>query len=326
MSENIMDHCQTAKEKPSLREAQGYSGITKEKCIKMGFCFDDSIPNVPHCFSGTNPTKSVVLDLESLSKKYDTLLNEYNQVQVDYVNYLSILPKNLSQNNQQFATIKGSTFWGTKDLQTTNTTTLEECSALCSSTSSCSGATFNATAYGQPFCWLRTGDGTISTGLGGSDEYADYAIVSKGKQYLQNLQILNIQLTDINNKILSIINQAEPLYNEQDNQRTTKGELLKKNYYKLDGERKKINEIIHEYESLDEGQINGNLKIYSYYYYYILLLILVVILLFVLGGFYFGNKSNENIIASGGGILNNNTYIFIFLLILISLVVFFLKK
>ena len=42
-----------------------------------------------------NDTKSVVLNLETLSKEYDTVLIKYNQAQKNYVNYL----KNQSSNN-----------------------------------------------------------------------------------------------------------------------------------------------------------------------------------------------------------------------------------
>jgi hypothetical protein len=214
--------------------------------------------------------KSVILNLESLSKKYDTLLNEYNQVQTDYINSLT------KNKNEELTYINGSTFWGTNQLQTVNIDTLEQCSALCSSTSGCSGATFKKD---KSFCGLRTGDGPIVVG-----NTTDYAIVPKSKQYLQNLQILNSQMMDINNKILKIINKGD---SNVEIQLSKQNKLLNENYNKLNKEKIEIEKQIQKYETLNQAENIENIIVTKNYYWFVLLLLLVLLIIIV---FIFYNK------------------------------------
>lgn len=220
-----------------------------------------------------NSTKSNILDLESLTKKYDTLLIQYNQVQSDYINSLN--------NNNDLTSIQSSIFWGSGKINNSDSSidssidTLEKCSALCSKTSGCTGATFNKTDYGDPKCWLRSGDGEIITA--GPN---NYAIIPIAKKYLLTLKGLNRQLTETNNKILNLIQNNKYDYAAQLDERSKYYNLLKKNYDSLESERLNILDKINAFETLDDAQKNSTLKVNKNYGYYILLLLLAIICIF----------------------------------------------
>lgn len=217
-----------------------------------------------------NSTKSTILDLESLTKKYDTLLIQYNQVQSDYIN-------SLNNNNNDLTTIQSSIFWGSGKINNSDSSidTLEKCTALCSKTSGCTGATFNQTDYGDSKCWLRSGDGEVITA--GPN---NYAIIPVAKKYLLTLKGLNRQLTETNNKILTLIQNNKNDYAVQLEERSKYYNLLKKNYDSLESERLNILDKINAFESLDDFQKNSSLKVNKNYGYYILLLVLAIICIF----------------------------------------------
>lgn len=217
-----------------------------------------------------NSTKSTILDLESLTKKYDTLLIQYNQVQSDYIN-------SLNNNNNDLTSIQSSIFWGSGKINNSDSSidTLEKCSALCSKTSGCTGATFNQTDYGDPKCWLRSGDGEVITA--GPN---NYAIIPLTKKYLLTLKGLNRQLTETNNKILTLIKNNKNDYAVQLEERSKYYNLLKKNYDSLESERLNILDKINAFESLDDVQKNSSLKVNKNYGYYVLLLVLSFICIF----------------------------------------------
>jgi hypothetical protein len=135
-------------------------------------------------FSNPNSNNPTMLNLESLTKNYDTLLIQYNQLQNDYINYLQQNPSIIQQGktNLNLVNIPNSTFWGATTLSTSNVSNVDQCRALCSNTPGCSGATFNVTNNTQNNCFLSGGDGMI---IGGSA--TQYAIISKANQYLTTL-------------------------------------------------------------------------------------------------------------------------------------------
>uniref|UniRef100_A0A6C0DK32 Apple domain-containing protein n=1 Tax=viral metagenome TaxID=1070528 RepID=A0A6C0DK32_9ZZZZ len=232
----------------------------------------------------TISTRSTILDLESLSKKYDTLLIQYNQVQADYINSLN--------NKNKLTTIQGSIYWGSGKLaDTTNTKirTLNECSALCSKTTGCTGATYNKVDYGEPMCWLRSGDGNVITA--GPN---NYAIVPITKKYLLTLKSLNSQLTETNNKIMTLIQNNRNDFDTQINERSEYYNLLKKNYDNLESERLNILDKINSFDTLDEAQKTSNLKVNKNYGSYILLMILLFICVFFISKMVIGGINGDS--------------------------------
>jgi len=229
-------------------------------------------------FQNQKQNNSAILNLESLTKQYDTTLLQYNQVQSDYINYLQHTSSQLQgQPDLKLTSIPNSTFWGTAGVSSSNVSSVEQCSALCSRTPGCSGATYNVTNNNQNNCWLRSGDGPVITGTN-----KQYAIISKANNYLKTLEKLNIQLINLNNQIMKVLESNKSVFMEQDSKRFEKYNVLKEKYTKLEFERRKILNQLFKHQTIEEKQNQGELIVTSNYYNYILLLIIALICVFIL--------------------------------------------
>jgi hypothetical protein len=254
-------------------------------------------------------TKSIVLSLEILSKEYDTVLIQYNQAQADYINYLKSQPTN-EKDSDPLVDIKGTTFWGTDKLNEGIATDVEECKAMCSSSTECTGATFN---LDKEYCWTRTGNGSINVGLP-----SDYAIIPENVKHLKIITSLSEKLENINSKILKIINKGEPVYDAQNEQRKQQTQILNENYKILMREREKVERTIKKYQDLNKSQNQGEIYISKNYSTYIGLVLIILIVVGLLIKFSTSSSSN---IQQGGGSLSDKTYIFILIILIITLVV-----
>jgi len=256
-----------------------------------------------------NQNNSVVLNLESLTKQYDTILIQYNQVQSDYINYLQKNPASVqlgkTQNANALTSIPNSTFWGTAGISSSNVSSVAQCSALCSKTPGCSGATYNTTNNSQNNCWLRSGNGIIIAGTNGQ-----YAIVSQSKEYLLTLQTLNSQLIDVNQKIIKLMQDNKNIFLEQGNERRQNYNLLTQNIYKLEEERMNILQQLSYFQTIDEKQNQGELIVTKNYSNYVLLLIIVIFCIIILSKIFI-NSTSEN---SGANVGAFSTILFIFII------------
>ena len=114
------------------------------------------------------------MDLETLLKQYDNTLTQYTQLNSEYLTYI----KNTNQGSlsTDLISISNSEYTGTT-MSEIKTDTVEACRALCSSTSGCSGATYNLSKDSTiNNCVLKSGDGQINI----KEKYS--AIVTKKKR------------------------------------------------------------------------------------------------------------------------------------------------
>jgi hypothetical protein len=237
--------------------------------------------------------------------------------------YSTATQPNYNINQGELTAIKGEAFWGTGQVGSQSpytNITIEECKALCSSTNGCSGATYNPTAHGQPMCWLRSGDATPIPALD-----SDYAILPEGKELLMNMENINQQLIDTNNQILKLVGNGGDIYNAQSSARKSNAEELIKNYLQLTVERDKIIKMVNQYQSLDQEQLQGNIKINQHYYSYLLLLALAIAVIFILykssGGTI--SVSPEQIIKPVQALGSNIYYIIFGIILTILLFIYF---
>jgi len=254
---------------------------------------------------------SIIMDLENLQKQYSNLLISYKASVSEYINYL-----NNSASNPSFVTIQGYAYNGTGSAGQSNATGLQECIASCSTSNICTGATFVSNR-----CLIRTGDSPIVSSTNDS-----YAIVPKEKQLLLNMENINNQLLNINTQLLDKIETSKPIYYKTDEETSVKNQELIKSYENLLEERKTIEKMLDDYETLSSTQNENDIKLTQNYYGYILLVILSItafILLYVI----FGSKNNIQQNIQTGGDLNKNNYLVIFgLIILIVVINFFFRK
>ena len=265
--------------------------------------------------------KTNTMDLEKLKKEYSLQLNAYKQAVADYTNYLQN-SNNTNNSSTNYVVMPGKQFWGTgqADSQSVyNGVDVEKCKALCSSTSKCTGATFNPDVNGQAMCWLRTGEGDLTSALD-----TDNAIIPEGQKYLLTIESINNTLIKINQQIQQIIKQSTPLYDSIKIEDQAQNKELIKSYTKLIIERDKIEEMLKSYQDLDESEKQGEITITQQYYSYILLVVIVlgaIILLYSFSGT-FSNEQNvysQNIPDNSES--STNKYYIILIIIIVILII-----
>jgi len=221
-----------------------------------------------------------ILYLESLTKKYDTLLIQYNQAQTDYATYINE-NKNNSSAQKDLIAIGNAVIVSAGGFNSSSANSLEECIALCSSQSSCKSATFNSVDFSVPQCWLNTDAGTLTS----APDSNNYAILSKAKELLMVIKTLNSQLMDLNNEILEImqsIKYNKKLYDKITYQRFDLFNKLNDNLKDLKLQRIKVLDEIDQYETLDEQQNYTTLSTNKSYYTFIILFLVVCVIVFIL--------------------------------------------
>jgi len=257
-------------------------------------------------------TNTITMNLENLQQLYSNLLISYQQAVANYVNYLNNLTSNGS--NDQYIALQGQSFSGTGTAGESNATSLPSCIASCSNLSTCTGATFVSNQ-----CLIRTGDSPIVPSSQDS-----YAIIPESKSLLLNIENINNQLIFVNQQITNIMSNANPLYASQVSQRFQKQQTLISNYEKLMEERKKIQDLLKEYETLDNTASNDKIMINRNYYTYILLLFLAIAVIFIL--YKIALPISKTTAYTGetiqyGGDLGMNAYFIVFCIILFLFVV-----
>ena len=267
-----------------------------------------------------NQNNSITIDLENLKTIYSNLLISYKAAVSEYISYVNQQSQNTCLNGSQnctpeFISIKGQSYNGTGTAGDSSANTLEDCIASCSSTSGCTGATFNSNQ-----CTIRTGDSDIVP-----SSYDSYAIIPKGKQLLTNMETINQQLLTINQQLVQKINQTTPTYYQNYLQSNSNNDELIQNYLSLLDERNNITELLNEYETLDDTEVENDIKIKQNYYTYILLFIIVILIIIVLCIFFSPSKNVTNNIQTGGD-LNKNTYYVIFAVMLVIVIINYFSK
>jgi hypothetical protein len=188
--------------------------------------------------------KSSIVKLETLETEFSNTMTQYEQAYINYINALNNANEG-EKTNKKFTTIPKSSFYGTGGLGIVKTTTIDQCVTACSSNSSCSGATFNSQTQN---CMLRSGPGLISPA---GD--ADSAIVPELAQYANILQMLNQKLLKMNTEITKLSSSIYPKAQQEIQQKNEKKQTLESQYEMLVEERNKIQELVKEYESINQS-------------------------------------------------------------------------
>lgn len=258
----------------------------------------------------SDESSSIVLNLESLTKNYQTLLIEYQQAVVNYINYIkgkTDVSNNNVDNGDAMVTIKGVQYWGTGGISQNNSKTINECKAACVAESGCTGAIYNATDYAQPMCWLRSGESNMRAG-----KENDYSLIKKEQYLLSIIQSINEKLTAINQQIMEITSAGQPVFETSLQEGEQQNSTLINNYKQLTQDREKITQLMNEYQTLEEQQIQGDIKINQNYYSFLLLIALAIIILFMVY-----NLSGSTPSIQSGGNLSSNAYYYVFGIILV---------
>jgi hypothetical protein len=235
-------------------------------------------------------------------------------------NYNTTTAPDFSINSPPLTTMPGKAFWGSGSASVSAGGTVEQCQALCSSTTNCSGATYNPTAYGQPMCFLRTGEGQLVPALD-----TDVAIIPEAQKYLLIIESINNKLISTNQQIQNVINQSQPIYNSMKTEGQDQNKELIQNYMKLVAEREKISETLKSYEDLDKSEQEGQMRVTQKHYSYILLSIIAIGVIFVLykfsGVLTSQSQGDSQTYNQTGGEIPQSTY-YVLLIIIILIILF----
>jgi hypothetical protein len=216
---------------------------------------------------------SVILNLETLNKQYDKVLLEYRNAVTNYINFLQ---QDVSSNGgPQISTAQGYIYTGTILSQSTSSS-LQSCQASCANTPGCTGATYKNSDNKK--CILNSGEIKLTSGTEN-----DYAIIKQGKDLLLIVQQKNDLLININKKIDDEMkNSGKPLYNELKQTQDSQSDDLNSQFNTLTDEKRNIDKLLKQYETLDQKQQNTNISVDSNYSMYFSLIILALIIIFAL--------------------------------------------
>lgn len=225
--------------------------------------------------------KNNLIKIEVLEKEYKNTLQQYQEAINNYI--LNISTDNYLDTSNQYVFLKGRTWWGTTAISQTDVSSQELCKNMCESDIKCSGATFNEV---KKYCWTRTGEGKLTTGYD-----SDYAIISKQKESIINLKILNNRLIQLNQEILATIKILKPTQETLTTEMNNTYLILINKYTKLLEEKTIIDKQIQEYLTIEETL--DNQEIYVTQQNTIMrfwMIIVCLMVLFTLKGLY-GNSS-----------------------------------
>jgi hypothetical protein len=143
---------------------------------------------------------------------------------------------------------------------------------------------------------LRGGVSNVSPGT--SD---DYAIITKGKNLLNIVNIINEKLTGVNEKIQEITANSQADYDRNTQLLHFKTSELKTQFKQLKKERDQIDKFGEKYKTLDEAQVQTGLTVVQKQYTFLLLALLAIIAIYLTFKYTLGSSSSANGGQSGGG-------------------------
>lgn len=227
-----------------------------------------------------NKNISTILTLESLEKEYENTMILYQQAQTIYNSALNGVVSRTSSSNvvtsngKRYVLVPSKVFWGTGAIQQKSVSTINECVALCSRDSKCSGATFDSSAKS---CWTRSGNAGLVTG-----NTNQTAIVSELINAANTLDTLNVKLVNLLEKMNNINKTTTvKLQSTTDNNISTNNVYLGKRYESLMADRENINNILKEYGEINVKNNDQNMYLYqnqtSYMLWSLLCFILIII-------------------------------------------------
>ena len=245
--------------------------------------------------------------MEILSTKFNSLLTQYQDTYQDFVN-------TISSDTNTLTSVNNSAFVGGNNINTIQNSSVNNCITSCTSTQSCTGATFD---NNQNTCTLSSGNGHIVSSQNQT------AIVKQALYYSNQLKTINDQLISINNSMMHLADNNSDNYKQTQESNYEKSQILEQNYNTLEQERMQIETILREYETLNSAYENGNINVTSNYYSYIIYLLIAIFLIFLL--FKFSLTEQQR----GGGSykhFSNSSFIIIGISIFVIILNAYIKK
>ena len=222
--------------------------------------------------STTNNTESNVLKLQSLQSEFKLVMTQYQQA---YANYISSLRSSSDPaSKKSFVAIPDSDYGGenSKVISFDTSPSVEDCIALCSANSSCTGATYVSDIK---HCWMRRGENYIYP-----DIDTNSAIVPELMQNTQVLNMLNQKLLDINKNMEETLGSMSSSENSDIADKDLKKGELTSIYNSLMEERRNINKMIDNSTAIEQSYTDNSIYVSqnntTYTFWSLVALIIVV--------------------------------------------------
>ena len=198
-------------------------------------------------------TNEALIKIEVLQKEYEVTLKQYQEAVQNYINSLQNSYINGSKDSSSFTSLKGRTWWGSQGLKEAEVSNESDCISMCASDDKCSGATFNPV---KRYCWTRSGDGSITTGLD-----TDVALIRKQTAAMSVMKVFNDQLLSLNEQIATTLRDLNPQIKEQMEEKNKKQEELNKSYQQLLEQKSEMEK--QNQENLSVSSFNQNQMLYT---------------------------------------------------------------
>jgi uncharacterized protein YukE len=218
--------------------------------------------------------------IQTLNTKFNDVLSEYQNTYQEYL-------KTIDSSSNDLTMLDDFAYNGGNSISQNPSTGAEDCLTSCQNTTSCTGATFDAS--GQ-LCSLTKGQGKLIKSSGSS------AILQQSALYSYKLQALNSQLISLNQEISNNISGSYSGYQQQQDQQQQQQQTMQQNYQVLEQERDQINQMVRQFKNIDGAMDSGEINVTMYYYNYVILSFIVIILIILLIKYSFAGSTQR-----GGG-------------------------
>lgn len=229
-------------------------------------------------------------ELQNLNDQFNSILSEYQNT---YQEYIKIINSDSNDSNDLMI-VKDFMYNGGSSISEKSKIVYgNRCLELCQDTELCTGANYDKR---RKKCSLISGDGNLIELKGNK------AIVQKGVYYSYKLQQLNNELMQLNKQISTNVSTSSSVYQQNQQQQMTHKQAIEQNYQVLEAEREHINEMVSQYQTLQEATSDGEINVTMYYYNYIILAFIVFLLVLLLIKYSVTGQQN------GGSVVGNRFY------------------
>jgi hypothetical protein len=219
-----------------------------------------------------------VLKLETLQKQFSLAMKQYKDTFATYDNIVKD-----DQSLTSFVKIPGQMYNANPILKKQVVNNETKCEALCSADKKCKGATYYNFLNSEKICatYGGIGESIYAKPMNGVKITAIYSKLNATKNYLEKINKLNTFLLTLHSQILNVTKSVNPDHQRLVNNIEIDGKNLEDIYMSLNNERKRINKLMREYDTLEGTETETSLRSDSNYMYYRIFFIVAVIIVFV---------------------------------------------
>ena len=221
--------------------------------------------------------ESSILKLETLQKQFSLAMKQYKEAGATYKNLF-----NNAQSQKSFIKLPGYMYYANPTLNRKVVDNDKKCEALCGSDPKCKAATYYDFFNSDKLCITYVGiNKPFPQESSGVKVTTILPNSSASRVYLEKINDINTLLLNIHSEIFNTLKKVNPDYQNVVYNTEIEGKNLQDIYMSLQDEKKRIDKLLKEYNTLEHSQTDSDLRSDSNYMHYRILLIVAVIVVFV---------------------------------------------